>query len=78
MFCLTCFHNGVYQRGSEMAEDKRFKMKISVNITENGAGEFMDNDLVYSNLKYEDVTMLEGLLTGVLMQLNEVAKGKGK
>ena len=52
-------------------------MKISVSILENGAGEFMDNDLVYSNLKYSDVVMLEEMLLGVIQQLNEAAKGKG-
>ena len=59
-----------------MPEDRRFKMKISVSILENNAGEFMDNDLVYSNLKYEDVVMLEEMLVGVMQALNDAAKVK--
>lgn len=56
--------------------EKRFKMKIDVNITQTGKGEFMDQSLVYSNLGYEDVVMIEGLLVDVLAKLNQFAQTK--
>lgn len=56
-----------------------YTFKIAVSCTnDSGSKEMFDLDLVYKNLDYEDVVLLEEKMLEPLQKLNEYAKEKAK
>ena len=56
-------------------EYRRYSLQVDVVIRdETNSSEIMSNVRKYSNLKYKDVVMLEGLLAGIDDQLVDLSK----
>lgn len=53
----------------------KYQVSVATKITKDGQP-FFEDSLAYSNMDYEDVVMMEGLLIGLLAKLNEFGQKK--
>lgn len=60
-----------------MAE-KKYCVTLSVNITGDDGVGFLDSHLVYKDMDYGDVTLVEETLIKAMTTLNEFAKSRKK
>jgi hypothetical protein len=66
-----------------VSEDKKFTVKLNLNITDSDGNPFADSDLTWHNMGYDGVVLLEAILIESLGTLNGVgearveASGKG-